>query len=175
MKIVVQSFSFTQKLWRKDQIPAGEFAANPFCVAYRHSRLDDHQRLRIDLHDIVDDCFNTASIETVGGWVIVSRRRDDDVLGLGIGLVSVQCGAQAQRFAGEVILEVFVLDHALARGDDVLIAGILQLRESRPRARDSTSLRHDLPQGLGIAPVTAEQSPKERDGNGDDQDTENYP
>ena len=57
MEIVIQGLAFTQKFWRKDNIIRMVLLLNLRRITYGDGRLDDHDRIGIDIQYLFDDRF----------------------------------------------------------------------------------------------------------------------
>lgn len=82
-------------------------------VAYRNRGFDDHHRLRVDAHHILNHRFDRTGIEVVGLGIVVGWCGDDDVIRPGICFALVQRGLEIEFFIGEVILDLGIFDRRL--------------------------------------------------------------
>jgi len=109
VKVVMQGFAFTQKFRAKDDVQSRVLLLELFRVADRHGGLDDQHRLGIDLAYGCDHCLDTAGVEVVGFGVVVSRRGDNDELGVLISLLSVSGSSEA---GGAVAVQLAIIFEA---------------------------------------------------------------
>jgi len=105
----MQGFAFTQKFRAKDDVQSRVLLLELFRVADRHGGLDDQHRLGIDLAYGCDHCLDTAGVEVVGFGVVVSRRGDNDELGVLISLLSVSGSSEA---GGAVAVQLAIIFEA---------------------------------------------------------------
>jgi len=110
---VIQGAAFPQKLRAEDDVVAVQLRSNLCGVAHRHGRFDNHHRLWVDGHHVLNHRFYRLGVEVVGVNVVVGRRGDDDKAGTGIGVYLVQRGAQAQRLVRQVVFQLSVFNGAL--------------------------------------------------------------
>ena len=64
-------------------------------IAHRDGGLEDHDRVRIDGHDILNDRLDRARVEVVGLGVVVGGGGEDDEIRTFVSLASVQCGNES--------------------------------------------------------------------------------
>ena len=74
-----------------------------FHKAHGNGGLDDHDRLGVDGHHILNHRPNRAGVEVIGDGVVICRGGDDDEVRPSVGFLLVQRGAQFERFVGQVI------------------------------------------------------------------------
>lgn len=118
--------AFAQEFWGEDEVGAAEFGTDFGGIANRNSGFDDHDRLRVDGHDVTYHCFNGASVEVVGFGVVIGRRGDDDKVRAFIGIPPVERGPEVKLFVLEVVLDFGIFNrrflavqHRHLFGDDV--------------------------------------------------------
>ena len=72
IQVVIQSLRLTQELRAEDDILAVELLTNRCGVAHRDGGLDDHDGIRIVLHDQLDHSFDCTRVEVLCVAVVVS-------------------------------------------------------------------------------------------------------
>ena len=88
-------------------------------VAYRDGTLDDHHGVGVHLQHGVDDGFNGRGVEEVLLAVVVGRGGDDHELGIAVAGLLVEGSLEREGPAGEVVLNVVVLDWGFLIVDEV--------------------------------------------------------
>ena len=63
-------------------------------TTHRHGRCDDHHRLGVDGHHVLNEGFDGAGVEVVGLVVIVAGGGDDEQVVTVICFLLVECGTQ---------------------------------------------------------------------------------
>ena len=138
VQVVVQGLGFAQELRAEDDVLGAGLLADGLRVANRNRGLDDHNRVRVDLHDQIDDGLHGGGVEEVLLAVVVGRGGDDHEVSVRVGLLAVERGGEVQFLLGEVLLDVVVLnrgltgvDHVDLRRDDVHGGDLMVLRQQR--------------------------------------------
>ena len=136
MKVVVERPAFPQKLRRKNKVLAAELLFGLLRIAHRHRGLDDHERIRIDGHYILDHRLDGPGVEVIGLRVVIGRRGNDDDLSPDIGLLLIQRGPEIKRLAAQIVLDLPVFDrrhllveHAHLLGKDIQRNNLIVLRQ----------------------------------------------
>ena len=126
IEVVVQGLALAQELRGEDDVVAVVFAPHAVTISHGDGRLDDHDGLRIHLHDELDDLLDMARVEIVLLRVVVGRRGDNHEVGIAVGGGPVEGGREVQVLLREVLLDIFILygrlapvDHIDLLGDDV--------------------------------------------------------
>ena len=119
MKVVVERSTLAQKLRREKNVTRVVFLADALGVTNRHCGLDHHDRVRIDRQDVLNNRFDAARIEKIGLRVVVGRGGDDDEVGIPVGFMLVQGGAQVEGLFGKELLDLPVFDRRLAVIDKI--------------------------------------------------------
>ena len=96
VQVVVESAAFAQEFWGEDEVLGAEGYAGKDGIADRDGGFDDHHGLRIDYHKVVDHRFDRFRVEVVGLGVVVGGGGNEDVVGINIGFLLIQRGAEVQ-------------------------------------------------------------------------------
>ena len=75
IQIVIQSLGLTQELRAEDDVLAVKFLSYACSVANRNGGLDDHDGIRVVLHDQLDHSLDRRCIEVLRVAVVVRRGR----------------------------------------------------------------------------------------------------
>ena len=124
MEVVLQGLALAQELRAEDQVVGPEPLAQACGEADGDRRLDDHDGVGVDLHDVAHDALDGAGVEVVGVRVVVRRRRDDDEVGARVGLLLVEGEGQVELTVGEEVDDLLVLDRAGAGIEHLHAAGV---------------------------------------------------
>lgn len=105
MKVVVKRPALTQKLRGKNQVPSIEALACLGCIANRDGRFDDHNRIGVDLQDILDDRLDRTGVEIVGFRVVIGGRCNDDEICTLVGILPIQGRPEIDLLVLEIFLD----------------------------------------------------------------------
>lgn len=119
VQVVVQSLGFAQELRAEDDVLGTGLLTDGLGVADRDGGLDDHDRVRVDLHHQLDDGFHCGGVEEVFRAVVVGRRGDNHEIGIRVGLLAIERGSEVQLLLREVLLDVVILNRGLTGIDHV--------------------------------------------------------
>src|SRR5690606_21776833 len=106
VQVVMQRPPLAQELGREDDVVDAEALAGLGSETYWHRRLDDHRRRRIDRQYVLDDGFDGARVEVIGGRVVVCGSGDDDEVGVFVSLPLAQSRVKIERLPNEVLLDI---------------------------------------------------------------------
>ena len=137
IEVVVEGLAFAEELRCEDYsrsdgaeaavlhaLAVAELFADRLGVAHGDGGLDDHGGVRVHLQYQFDYLFHVGGVEEVFLGVVVGGGGDDYEVGVFIGGLAVQGGCEVQLYglaagvrSGQVLLDEFVLDRALATVD----------------------------------------------------------
>ena len=110
IKIVVQRLALAQKFGTEDDILAAHLFADGGGVANRNRGFDDHDGIRIILHHQLYYGLHSAGVEEILLAVIISRRGDNDEIGIAIGLLGIQGRYQIELLFGQIFFDILILN-----------------------------------------------------------------
>ena len=110
IKIIIQSLTFTQKLWCKENILAVIFRSNVLCVAHRNGRLNHHDGIRIYLLHHFDDFFHMTCIKVILDRIIVCWCGDDYKVGIFISRLCIHRSCKIQFLFSQILLNIIILN-----------------------------------------------------------------
>ena len=126
MQVVVQCRAFTQEFRREDEVVAVELRPQLGGVADRDGGFKNHDRFRVDGHDVLDHRFDRAGVEVVGLGVVVGGGGDDDIVGPGVSVMFIERSTEIERPVCQIVLDLGVgdrrhlaVEHLDFLGDDI--------------------------------------------------------
>ena len=113
IQIVIQSLRLTQELRAENDVLAVELLTHACGVANRNGGLDDHNCIRIVLHDQLDHSLNRRCVEMLRVTVVVRRGRYNNKVRIRVCSLCIQCCGQVQFFFCEILLDIVILNRGL--------------------------------------------------------------
>ncbi len=110
VEVVVQGFAFAQELGAEHELRGAQRLPCAYRVAHRHGGLDDHDRLRVDGHDLAHHRFDGLGVEGVGVGVVVGGRGDEHEVGALVSVARVEGGTKVQWLVGQKRFDVGILN-----------------------------------------------------------------
>ena len=138
VQVVVQRLALPQKFRAEKKVPAAQLFPDGLGIADGNGGFDDHDRVRVDAHDQLDNAFHSGGVEIVFAAVIVGGHGDDHEIRLPVGRCAVQRGGQLKRTVRQKIFDFIILnggaplvEHLHLFGHDVHCSHGMMLREKR--------------------------------------------
>ena len=119
IQIVIQSLRLAQKLRTENDILAVELLTHTCGVVNRNGGLDDHDGIRVILHDQLDYSFDCARVEVLRVAVVVRRGRNYNKVRIRICSLCIQSCGQVQFFFCEILFDIVILNWGLTVVDHV--------------------------------------------------------
>lgn len=113
VQVVVQGTAFAQKFGREDEVVAFKLRTCFNGIANRYGGFDDHHRLRINAHDILNNGLNRTCVEVVGFGIVISRRSDNDIICPCVGFVFIERRLKIEGFVSQVVFNVGIVNGRL--------------------------------------------------------------
>lgn len=142
IQIVVQGFRLTQEFRTKDDVLGAGLLANGLGISNWNRGLNDHNRIRIDLHHQIDNGFHGRRIEEVLLAVIIGGGSDDYKISVSVSRFAIKSGGKIQLLLCEVFLDVIILNRRFTRinhidlfGDDINRSDLMMLRKQDTEAK----------------------------------------
>ena len=110
IQIVIQSLGFTQEFRAEDNILAVELLTNRSGVTNRNRGLDDHDSVRVILHDQLDHRLNSRCVEVLGVAIVVGRGRNNNKVRIRVCSLCIQCCGQIQIFFCQIFFDIVILN-----------------------------------------------------------------
>ena len=110
VQIVVKRLALAQELRAEDDVLAAELLTRACSVANRNGRLNDHDGIRVVLHNQLDHSLDRARIEALRVAVVVCRSRYNNKVRIRVRSLCIQRCSQIQFFLCEILLDVFILN-----------------------------------------------------------------
>ena len=117
IEVVIQRLGLPQKFRTEDDVPAAGLFPNAPGITYRNGGLDDHNGIRIILHDKGNDRFYSTGVKEIFLAVIIGRGSNDHKICISICRFCVQRCRQIQFLFCKVFLNVIVLNRGLLLAD----------------------------------------------------------
>ena len=124
MEIVLQRVALAQKLGGEEYLELGILSAYIFGVANGDGGLNDYGGIGTKFLGEVENALDARGVKVVRDVVVVGRRRDDDVVGIGVCRGGVGGRLQLGRALCQVLLDEWVLnggDAVVDIGDPALV------------------------------------------------------
>lgn len=119
IQVVIQRPPLPQEFRGENNVVTVHFLPDRQSVSHRHRGFDDHDGLGVHRHDLPDDRLHGGGVKVVFHRVVVGGGGDDDVVRLPVGGLAVCGGSEAQRFGGQILLDLPVRQGGLPRVDEV--------------------------------------------------------
>ena len=119
IKIVTKSLGLAQKFRAEDNIFAVELLANRSSVAHRNRGLNNHNGVRVVLHDQLDHSLDSRCVEVLGVAIVVGRSRNNNKVRTRVCSLCIQSCGQVQFFFCEILLDIVILNRGLTVVDHV--------------------------------------------------------
>ena len=119
IQVIIESLGLTQELRAEDDILAVELLTNRCCVAHRNGGLDDHDGIRVVLHDQLDHSLDCARVEVLRVAVVVCRSRYNNKVRISVCNLCIQSCGQVQFLFCEILLDIVILNRGLTVVDHV--------------------------------------------------------
>ena len=119
VQIVVKRLALAQELRAEDDVPAAELLTRACSVANRNGRLNDHDGIRVVLHNQLDHSLDRARIEALRVAVVVRRNRYNNKVRIRVRSLCIQRCSQIQFFLCEILLDIVILNRRLAIVDQL--------------------------------------------------------
>jgi len=110
IQVIVKGFRFTQELRAKNDVLVVELFSYTCRITHRNRRLDNHNGIRVILHDQLDYSFNRRRIKVLGLAVIVSRCRNHNKIRIAICCLCIQRCGQIQVLFCQVFFNIIILN-----------------------------------------------------------------
>ena len=96
MQIVIKGLTFTQKLWRENNVLATQLLLQALCKADRHRRFDHHHRIRVNGHYLSCHRLHRLGIEVLRLRIVIRGRGNDYKIRTIISILLIQRGTEVQ-------------------------------------------------------------------------------
>ena len=90
-----------------------------------HGGLDDHNGIRVVLHDQLDHSLNRRCVEMLRVTVVVRRGRYNNKVRIRVCSLCIQCCGQVQFFFCEILLDIVILNRRLTVVDHLAVDFVL--------------------------------------------------
>ena len=110
IKVIVQRLALAQKLRAEDNVLAAGFLTDALGVANRNRGFDNHDGVRIVLHNQLDNCFYGTCVEEVLLAVIVRRCSDNNEVCVFISHLCIQRSNKVQLLLCQIFFNIIVLN-----------------------------------------------------------------
>ena len=113
IQVIVQRLWLTQEFRAEDDILAARLFPDALGISHRNGGLDDHNRIRVILHDQLDHSLDCGCVKKVLLAVVICRSRNNNKVRIAVGEFGVQRCGQIQLLFSQILFNILILNRRL--------------------------------------------------------------